>query len=182
MAGGVQHEELHVADLHDVAVGEVQRRGEVGVALVPQDAVVGVQRDLRPGMGGEQLGHDRDVVVVRVRQQDVGEAAVTDELEDRAGVVRGVDDDALGVVADHPDVVLDLPRAAVEAEGALGRRVVDADATLRGRHPVARRVGAHSSTTDRRTSPACILSNAASMSARPIRSETKASRSKRPCL
>jgi len=80
-------------------------------------------------MGGEQLGHDRDVVVVGVRQQDVGEAAVTDELEDRAGVVRGVDDDALRVVADHPDVVLDLPRAAVEAEGARGRRVVDADAT-----------------------------------------------------
>jgi hypothetical protein len=125
----VQHDELDVADRHDLPVGQVVRRGEVGVGPVPEHAVGGVQGDLGVGMRGEKLGHDGHVVVVRVRQEHVREAAAADEREDRRCVVRGVDDDARAVVTDDPDVVLDVPRATVEAEGALGRRVLDADAT-----------------------------------------------------
>ena len=66
------------------------------------------------------------------------------------GVVRGVDDDALVVVADQPDVVLDLPGAAVEAEGA--RRDDLLDRALPRRHELR-----HSTTTERSTSPRCIF-------------------------
>src|SRR5690606_40342358 len=89
------------------------------------------------------LGGGVDVVVVRVRAHDRDEGPVPDRLEDRGGLVPGVQDDALAVVADDPDVVVDLPRATVELEGAGGDDLVDA----RG----------HRITTERRTSPACIL-------------------------
>ncbi len=66
-----------------------------------------------------------------VGEQDRPDPTRPDEVEDRAGVVRRVDDDALVVVADHPHVVLDLPRPAVEAERPRGDRVLDA-------HPAGR--------------------------------------------
>src|SRR5690606_28145425 len=96
------------------------------------------------------------------------EGAVADHRADRVDVVRGVDDDALGVVADHPDVVVDLVGLPVEGEGAGDDRVVDAG-------------GRHSTTTERSTSPWCIFSNAASTSPMPISSVTNESRSRRPC-
>ena len=87
-----------------------------------------------------------------------------DRLDDRAGVVRGVDDDDLVVVADHPDVVVDVPGAAVEAERARGD---DAWSIAQARP-------AHSTTTERSTSPSCILSNASSTSSSAIVSVTNA--------
>ena len=53
------------------------------------------------------------------------------------GVVGGVDDEHLGVVTDQPDVVLDLPRAAVELEDPGGDDPLDPDAARRRghRHP-----------------------------------------------
>ena len=42
-------------------------------------------------------------------------------------------------------------------------------------------VGTHRITTERRTSPACILWKASSMSSRPMRSETNFSSGSRPC-
>jgi len=41
--------------------------------------------------------------------------------------------------------------------------------------------GLYNSTTERSTSPRCILANASSTSPRPMRSETNMSRSSRPC-
>ena len=58
-------------------------------------------------------GHSH-VVVVPVRQHDRLHGAITDRLQNRRRVVCGIDDDDLVLVADHPDVVVDVPRAAVE--------------------------------------------------------------------
>ena len=71
------------------------------------------------------------------------------------------------VVADEPDVVVDFPTAAVEFEGAVGDDPLNLSAV-------------HSITTERSTSPACILWNASSMSSRPMRSETNFSSGSRP--
>ena len=90
-----------------------------------------------------------------------------DDREDGVDVVRRVDDDALVVVTDHPDVVVDVEGLAVEGERAAGDGVVDTDA--------------HRITTERSTSPECILSKAASTSPSAISSVTNASRSSRPC-
>ena len=76
-------------------------------------------------------------------------------------------DQALLVVADHPDVVVDVEGLAVEGEGARDDGVVDARPSEHhhGAKDVAR----------------VHLSKAASTSPSPISSLTKASRSSRPC-
>jgi hypothetical protein len=58
------------------------------------------------------------MVVVGVGAQDGGEPTRCDGGQDRVGVVRGVDDHEFGVVAEHPDVVVDVPGTAVEGERA----------------------------------------------------------------
>ena len=75
--------------------------------------------------------------------------------------------DHLAVVADEPDVVGDLPLAAVEGEDAVGGDELDASRS-------------DSTTTERSTSPRSILWNASSTSSRPISSLTNRSRSSRP--
>ena len=114
MARGVQDGQLHVADDEHLPVGEVAT-GRVGLRLVPQDPVGGVEV-CRGAGGGDHLRHRVDVVVVGVGADDADEAAPADRLEDRARVVSGVDEEHLVVVTHEPDVVLDLPRAAVELE------------------------------------------------------------------
>ncbi len=157
-------------DLELPAVGQVEVPEVVGVGELPQRLVVGVQEDRRDD-GLAQRGRDAAVVVVGVGEQDRLHRAARDDGEDVLDRVRGVDDHALVVVADDPDVVVDVEGLAVEAEGAAGDGVVDAQ------------VAGHQSTitTERRTSPWCIFSNAASMSPMPISSVTNASRSSRPC-
>ena len=91
-----------------------------------------------------------------------------DRVDDRRRVVRGVDDEHLVVVAQQPDVVLDLEVLAVEGEDPVRTDELDAR-----RH--------HSTTTERSTSPRSILWNASSTSSSAIVSDTKLSRSKRPC-
>src|SRR5688500_9280761 len=98
-----------------------------------------------------------------MRAQDCPDRAASDQREDRVDDMRSVDDDALGVVANHPDVVLDLERLPVERERPGGHRLVD---------PGGQGVGTMI-TTDRSSSPPCILSKAASMSLMPISSVTK---------
>jgi hypothetical protein len=58
------------------------------------------------------------VVIVRVREQKSDDLAPGHCSQDRPTVVGCVDDDALRVVAQDPDVVVDIPGAAVEAERA----------------------------------------------------------------
>ena len=124
-------------------------------------------RELTPPPDG--TGHEggADVVVVGVRAHDRLHRPAGHDLEDRVDVVRGVNHEALLVVADHPDVVVDVVGLPVEAERPRDDGVVDA--------------GAHRTTTERSTPPECIVSKAASTSPRPISSLTKASRSSRPC-
>ena len=63
---------------------------------------------------------DGDMVVVAVGAHHRDHVASADGVDDRAGVVGGVEHDDVGVVADEPDVVVDFPTAAVEFEGAVG--------------------------------------------------------------
>jgi hypothetical protein len=67
------------------------------------------------------------VVIVGVRAQDGGQPPRPDRSHDRIRVVRGVDDHALGLVAQQPDVVVHLPGAAVQGEGARGDEVIQRD-------------------------------------------------------
>lgn len=67
---------------------------------------------------------------------------------------------------------------AVEREDAGGDQPFD---THTARSRAGDNLCVHSSTTERSTSPLCILSKAASMSVRPMRSDTNCSSGKRPC-
>ncbi len=115
-----------------------------------------------------ELGRDGDVVVVPVCAHHRLHMPPTDRGLDGLGVVGGVKDHHLGVVADDPDVVVDFPTAAVEFEHPVGDYALD-------------RAAVHSTTTERSTSPACILWKASSMSPSPMRSETNFSSGNLPC-
>jgi hypothetical protein len=84
-----------------------------------------VQQDRRAGALA-QGGRDPYVIVVGVGADDGPDGPVADHGHDRVDVVRRVDHHALGVVADHPDVVVDVVRLTVEAERARDNTVVDA--------------------------------------------------------
>ena len=91
---------------------------------MPEHRVGGVEQDRRVD---RVLQRDRgvDVVVVAVGQRDGRDLPAADGLDDRPVVVGGVDHHHLAVVADQPDVVGDLPLAAVEAEDAVGGDQLD---------------------------------------------------------
>lgn len=158
-----------VPDLDYVAVGEVDvpQLGRVGQR--PHRPVVGVEEDRRLGLL-PQPGSDPHVVIVCVRAEDRLDAALPHDGEYPVHVVWGVDHDALVVVAEHPDIVVDLVGLPIGAKRPTRHGVIHTGAG-----------GAHRTTTDRSTSPWCIRSNAVSTSSSPIRSLTKASRSSRPC-
>ena len=137
------------------------------------------------------LALEEVVVTAQKRAEDSQDVPVADDREDRHGFVRGIDDETLVVVTDDPNVVVNLPRAAVELENPGGHDAFDADATRRDGedgmgvgHAAYLFVseGQSRTTTERSTSPSCILVKAASTSPMPIFSVTKAPRSKRPCL
>jgi hypothetical protein len=65
------------------------------------------------------------VVVVPVRAQDRPDRSIADGGGDRGGVVCRIDDEDLVVVADEPDVVVDVEVLAVEREDAGRRDVLD---------------------------------------------------------
>src|SRR5699024_583028 len=94
---------------------------------------------------------------------------VAHQLLDGLHIVRSVEDDALLVVAEHPHVVVDLMRLAVQAEGAGG----DGMGESCGHRAT--------STTVRRVLPSCSASSAASVPARSVRPVTKRSSGSRPC-
>ena len=85
------------------------------VREVPQHPVVGVQQHRRADPLG-QLGGAAHVVVVRVGAGDGHDGAVADCLGDDVRVVRRVEHQHLGVVAEQPHVVVDLEGLAVQAE------------------------------------------------------------------
>src|SRR5690606_17831909 len=119
-----------------------------------------------------QLGRDGDVVIVCVGAQDALHLAATHRVHDGGGVVGGVDDVNLVVVAHDPDVVVHLPLPAVEGEDSGGDYVFYLQVMM---------CHVYNSTTDRRTSPAFMVLKASSTSSRPMRSETNLSNGKRPC-
>ena len=142
------------------------------VERVPERAVGFVDEHRRRLRAAGEIVGRVDVVVVTVRADDRHDAAVTHRVDDRARVVRGVDDEHLVVVADEPDVVLDVVVLAVDREDPVRPDALDA------------RVGAahrQNTTTERSTSPRSILSNAASTWSSAIVSDTNRSRSNRPC-
>ncbi len=116
MPRGVDDRQRGARDLDLLPVGEIAV-AYVGMGVVPQHVVAGMQQD-RCTRLLRQLRCDGDVVVVPVGQQDRLDGASADRVEDRRGLVRRVDDDDLAVVTDDPDVVVDVPGAAVEAESA----------------------------------------------------------------
>ena len=164
----VQDGDAGAGDLEGGRVGQLDVRAEPALVLGrPEHEVVRVQSDLGV-LGGGDLDGGVDVVVVAVGQDDGHHAPLAHPGQDGLRVVGRVDDQHLVLVADEPDVVLDLPLAAVESEGAGRDDSLDAS-------------GHQRTTTERRTPPWCIFSKAASTSVRPIVSDTKPSRSNRPC-
>ncbi len=166
----VEHLESRAADRDALTVREVDVPQLVGVRELPQRLVGRMQED-RCTDTLAQCGRHPYVVVVRVGAHDRLDRTVADDGEDGVDVVRGIDHDALRVVTDHPDVVVDVERLTVERERPGDDTVVDTRPARRAHH---------STTTERRTSPWCIRSNAASTSPIPISSVTNASRSRRP--
>ena len=165
VAGGGDGPQFDAPGLQYLTIGQ-RPEWLVAVRGFPQHGVARIQQYGRVQVGA-QLRGDGDVVVVAMSAHHGDDVAAGHGILDCLGVVGGVDDDHLGVVADDPDVVVDVPTAAVEREGAVGD-----DALNTAVH--------HSTTTDRSTSPACILWNASSTPSRPMRSETNLSRGRRP--
>ena len=95
-AGGYRH-----------PVGQVPIGRAVGIDLVPQHQIIGVQQNwgtqyVRQGPRGV------DVVIVTMGSDDGHRRAVSDRLDDWAMVVGGVNHQDFSFVAHNPDVVLDL--------------------------------------------------------------------------
>ena len=125
VSGGVQHVELVAGDV-DRLPGRQRTVGRVvGPDHVPQHPVGVVQHD-RSVDDFAQRHSGVDVVVVAVGEHDGFHAASVDRSDDRFVVVGGIEDDDLAVVTDDPDVVGDLPFAAVEGEDPVGRDQFDA--------------------------------------------------------
>jgi hypothetical protein len=161
----VDHPNLDARDGDSLIVGE-RRIVHRGVRLLPQHLVAGVQENRCVEPLRELWRHD-DVVVVRVRTEDRDDGAIADGVEDRLCGVCRVDDEHLVVVADKPDVVVDVPSAPVETE--LPRRDDAVDAWT------------HRTTTERSTSPRCMVANASSTWSNLMRSLTNFSSGRRPC-
>src|SRR4051812_18862802 len=102
-----------------------------------------------------------------MRTEHRNDVSAADGINDRLCRVRRIDDENVAVVTNEPDVVVDVPASAVETE--LPRR----DDTLDAH--------AHSTTTERSTSPRCMVSNASSTWSSLIRSLTNLSSGRRPC-
>ena len=168
VAGRVEHHQVDAAGRDDVAIVEGSVVRTIGVHDVPQHRVVGVQEDRRVDGLGERDG-GVDVVVVPVRADDRHDAAAVHALDDRRVVVGGVDHEHLVVVADQPDVVVDVEVLAVDRERATGDDPVQA-----GHHEPP------TTTTERSTSPRSIRWNASSTPSSGMVSLTKRSRSSRP--
>jgi len=105
----VQHLQLDAGDRDPLSVGQ-RLEALLGIACLPKHLVVGVQPDRATKAVGELAGHGH-VVVVGMGAQDGQQATSTDQLGDRPGRMRSVDEYAFGVVAEHPDVVVDVPGA-----------------------------------------------------------------------
>src|SRR5215217_570787 len=169
VAWGVHHLERQAGNLDLVAVTQLAVRRDM-VGELPQRTIIGMQQDRRCN-GRRQLRSGSNMIIMGVRAQDRDHPTARNDAEDLGGVVGGVDDDAFLVITDDPDVVLDGDRLMVDRERAGGDCVIDP-----GRHA---RVPARSAfsmiTTERRTSPRFILSNAVSISPMAILSLTKAS-------
>ena len=135
----------------------------VRVGHPPQHFVGGVQQH-RCVKRLAEFGSDGHVVVVPVRAHHRDDMTATDGLDDRCGIVSGIEHHDIGIVADEPDVVVDFPTATVEFERSVRDYLVD-----------------HKTTTERSTLPPCILWNASSMSPSAMRSETNLSSGSRPC-
>lgn len=138
------------------------------MGLLPKQSVLEMDQDRGTGRV-RQGGGGVDVVVVSVRADDGLEPPVPDGLGDGSGIVCRVYDDHFFVIAHDPDIVVHLPCAAVQTEGAGRDEVLDARAAAR-----------HRVTTERSTSPLCIRAKASSTSSRAMVSDTNASRSRRP--
>ena len=119
-----------------------------------------------------------DVVVVPVRADDRPRRAGRRRPSTIGSrVVRGVDDEHLVVVADEPDVVVDLEVLAVDREDARCACTTRRSVAVTG----AGRLSSSMTTTERSTSPRSILWKASSTPSSAMVSDTKRSRSKRPC-
>src|ERR1035437_2588063 len=165
----VQDVDVQSADGEHIPVSQLAV-GTHRIDPVPQDPIGRMELE-RSTRHVHDPADRADVIIVPVGEQDSDDLAPGHCRQDRRSVVGRVDDDALVVVADEPNVVVDVPGATVKAEGARGDGLVYAD---------SRRGRAHRTTTERRTSPVRIFSNADSMSPRPMVSDTNAPRSKRP--
>jgi hypothetical protein len=166
VAGRVQHRELVAADVQRRARRQVTIRRVVGPDHVPQHPVVGVQQDR--GVDGVAQRHGRvDVVVVPVGEHDRGDLAAVD------GVTIGSWSCAASNTTtsrSSPTIQMLLVTSHSPPSSAKIPSVVTSSI-----HQMRQ-----NTTTLRSTSPRSILWNASSTSSRPIVSDTKPSRSRRP--
>jgi hypothetical protein len=91
----------------------VRRRAIGAVHLTPQWQVCGMQEHRRSERV-PQLDRGVDVVVVPMCRDDGDSTAVADSRRYGRSRVRRIDDEDFGLVADYPDVVLDLEVLAVQ--------------------------------------------------------------------
>ena len=124
--GRVQRDELDAAGVERARRRRSCRRARASGGRRPRACGRrGGSRSARRTRVGE-LDRRVDVVVVAVGADDRDHPPAADAVDDRRGLVRGVDHEALVVVADDPDVVVDLEVLAVDREGPVGDDAVEA--------------------------------------------------------
>lgn len=136
-SGRVQDLDARPSDLQHSPVVKVGVRRAIGVRQIPQHAVIRMQQDL--GRKSLQLGSRAHVVVVCMGARDRDDGTPGYGTLYRLWVVRRVKNDDLVVVAEDPDVVLDLVGPAIHAERPARAEVLHPErarrTTTRGHDP-----------------------------------------------
>src|SRR5690606_5643543 len=122
---GVQGGERSTGDGEGVAFADFCVHVALRVDSFPKHAVFRVQEQ-RSVYGICDVSGSTNVVIVSMGEQHGHPFAFTDSLADLGNIVGRVDHHDLGVIADDPDIVIDIARAAIQREGAGGDDVFNA--------------------------------------------------------
>ena len=113
MAGCMNHVNLRAGNGDDLTVREGSGRTPVGVSENPDGLIGRVKQDGRPGGFGE-FGGKTNVIVMCVRAGYGDDGPASDDRQNCFDVMWSIDNHAFEVIADDPNVVVNVKCLAVQ--------------------------------------------------------------------